>query len=135
MCKDRDSRVMILGCSLLGLIVWHIVITIDVSFFIEASPAQKNRLESITTSLVASEGQYLLDPEDPHNAPFNYSKLQINSASAELLETIPGIGPALANRIVEFRSKNGDIANFNKLIQVSGVGHGKIKILKQYTRL
>lgn len=131
MCKDRDSRVMILGCSLLGLIVWHIVTTVGVSFFIEAG----HKPDSLTTSRVASEGLHLLNPEDPRNAHFNYSKLQINSASAELLETIPGIGPVLASRIIEFRSKNGDFANFNKLIQVSGVGHGKIKILKQYTRL
>ncbi len=135
MYKDKDSRVMVLACSLLGLIVWHIATAIEVSFLNEADPAQKDRLEFLTTPLSISEKRHFLDSGDPDNAPFNYSKLQINRASAELLETIPGIGPALANRIVEFRDNNGDFANFDRLIQVSGVGGGKIKILKQYTRL
>ncbi|MBR3283667.1 MAG: helix-hairpin-helix domain-containing protein [Ruminococcus sp.] len=48
--------------------------------------------------------------------------LDINSASAEELEKLKGIGPVLAKAIVDYRSENGGFRNIDELLLVSGIG-------------
>lgn len=56
-------------------------------------------------------------------------KVNINTASAEQLATLPGVGPKLAARIVEYRSKAGSFRAPQELLNVKGVGE------KNYTKL
>lgn len=48
--------------------------------------------------------------------------VSLNSASAEQLATLPGIGPALAARIVQWREQNGRFTAVDELLEVSGIG-------------
>ena len=50
------------------------------------------------------------------------SLININQASVFQLETLPGIGPALAQRIVDYRAANGPFASLEALDAVSGIG-------------
>lgn len=50
------------------------------------------------------------------------TKVNINLAAADDLDALPGIGPVLAKRIVDFRAKNGKFKTVNDLGQVSGIG-------------
>ena len=50
--------------------------------------------------------------------------VNINTASAAELETLPGIGPALAQRIVEHREANGPFAQPADIMAVRGIGEG-----------
>jgi len=49
-------------------------------------------------------------------------KLNINTATMEQLQRLPGIGPVLAERIIKFRDKNGNFPNVNDLRKVQGIG-------------
>jgi len=65
-------------------------------------------------------------------APLFFKPIPINQADEELLTTIPGIGPAFAKRIIEFREQQGRINDIEELDAVKGVGPAKLKILKAH---
>ena len=48
--------------------------------------------------------------------------ININTASSVLLDTLPGIGPVLAERIIEYRETNGPFAAVEDLGNVEGIG-------------
>lgn len=50
----------------------------------------------------------------------------LNRADADELQQLPGIGPALADRILAYRTQNGRITSFDDLDQVEGIGQGLI---------
>ena len=58
-------------------------------------------------------------------------KININNASVKDLQQIPGIGPILAQRIVEFRGKNG-INSREDLLNVKGLSRSKICKIRRY---
>lgn len=48
--------------------------------------------------------------------------LSLSAATAEQLEALPGIGPVLARRIVEYRTRHGSFQRLEDLLQVDGIG-------------
>ncbi|MFA4903140.1 MAG: helix-hairpin-helix domain-containing protein [Desulfobaccales bacterium] len=59
--------------------------------------------------------------------------IDLNRASAEDLEAVPGIGPALARRIVEYRNTHGPFKQVDELHEkVLGIGQKKAEILKRH---
>ena len=50
------------------------------------------------------------------------SKVNLNTANAEQLATLPGVGPALAGRIVEYRQKSGAFRATKEVMNVKGIG-------------
>ena len=58
--------------------------------------------------------------------------VNVNTATAEELEALPGIGPALALRIVEFRASIGVFRDLNDLLQVRGIGGRKLEALAPF---
>ncbi len=64
--------------------------------------------------------------------PTPAGKVNINTASAEQLTTLPGIGPKLAARIVEYRQKSGAFKSVQELMNVRGVGDKNLKKIEQY---
>lgn len=56
--------------------------------------------------------------------------VNINQADAKGLEALPGIGPAMAQRIVEYREANGSFSAVEDLQKVKGIGKAKFEKLK-----
>ncbi len=59
----------------------------------------------------------------------------INSATIEDLEALPGIGPKIANRIIEYRESNGAFKNLNELKNIYGIGEKKFSSIQELISL
>ena len=56
--------------------------------------------------------------------------VNINTASAAELQTLSGIGPSMAQSIIDERTKNGAFASVDDLMRVSGIGEKKLAKIK-----
>ncbi len=58
------------------------------------------------------------------------AKININTATTEELDTLPGIGPAFAQRIIDYRNANGPFKSTEEITNVSGIGDATFQKLK-----
>ena len=59
-------------------------------------------------------------------------KVNINEAKQEELEELPGIGPSIAKKIIEYREQNGKFTSIDELQEVKGIGEAKFENIKEY---
>ena len=58
-------------------------------------------------------------------------KVNINKASQEELDSLPGIGPSTARKILEYRKQNGNFKNIEDIKEVSGIGEAKFEKIRE----
>ncbi len=114
----RDGRF-----TLIIVVGWLILFTtvLDRSYWIE-------KVISICWQQPTIESDFMLgaNPQSPNDALFSFGKIPINTANRDLLMTIDGIGPKLAETIVEHRKKNGVFSRAADLKQIKGIGQKRV---------
>lgn len=60
------------------------------------------------------------------------NKVNINKASQSDLESLSGVGPSLASKIIDYRNNNGKFSNIEDIKNVSGIGDNKFEAIKDY---
>jgi competence protein ComEA len=58
------------------------------------------------------------------------TRVSLNSATVAELDSLPGVGPVLAERIVEFREEHGLFTTVEDLLEVSGIGEAKLASIR-----
>jgi competence protein ComEA len=58
--------------------------------------------------------------------------LNLNTATRAQLEALPGVGPVLAARIIEFREKKGGFKRVEELLAIPGISEAKWKALREF---
>jgi competence protein ComEA len=75
----------------------------------------------------------LVDHESPPAATARFT-VNVNAASAVELAQLPGLGPAMAQRIVDHRAAHGDFPSLDALLDVPGVGEATLAAIKPHLR-
>ena len=57
-------------------------------------------------------------------------RININTANEKELQELPGIGPAMSARIVEYREANGNFKKIEDIKKIRGIGNAKFEKLK-----
>jgi len=89
----------------IGTIAWALVLGIGLALSPVSALAQKSAAPSL-------------------------EKVNLNTATAEQLETLPGIGPATAKTIIEHRTKIGKFTKIEEIINLKGIGEKKFQKIK-----
>jgi competence protein ComEA len=84
----------------------------------EASSNQTGQVAGTTTTASSASSQQVT------------GKVNLNSATAEELDTLPGIGPAYAQKIIDYRNTNGGFGAIEEIMEVKGIGQKTFDKLK-----
>jgi len=101
-------------------------------------------LDSINLAEVLADGQKVIIPKKSANIVSNDQAsnantslkgikiVNINSADEKGFDSLPGIGPVMAKKIVDYRSEKGRFSNIDELKEVPGISVKKLEKLKKY---
>ena len=101
------------------------------ALLVAGGASQEADLDRINLAATLADGQQIYVPhqgeqdlpvQPPAAESTGGTRININTASAEALETLPGIGPTLAQRIVAYRQANGPFSAVQDIMAVSGIG-------------
>jgi competence protein ComEA len=101
-------------------------------------PRRRADLDALNLAAVLVDGQQVMIPPESAgggsgagstasgDSTGGQAPININSATADELETLPGIGPVLAGAIIDHRERNGPFASVDELLDVSGIGEQRL---------
>ncbi len=81
------------------------------------------------------DGQKLVITDENPGSEHDDRRININTSSADRLQELPGIGPALAERIVEYRQRHGSFGSIEELAEVPGIGAATVDKLREWVTL
>lgn len=83
------------------------------------------------------EGQACTSAEDgvAGSDPEGQGLVNINTANATQLTQLPGVGPAIAQKIIDYRTANGPFSSVDDLTKVPGIGAAKLAQIKSHARV
>jgi len=97
-------------------------------------PSKNVDEESVTTSskyITTDSGDNIVTEEE-NMKKSNNSIININNATQTELETLPGIGPSIALKIISYREENGNFSSIEDIKNVSGIGDNKFNNIKEF---
>ena len=98
-----------------------------------AEGTQETQNES--TNMIADTTTGSLTNSSANSSSKTTSKVNINTATQTELETLPGIGPATATKIIEYREENGKFKSIEEIKEVNGIGDSKYDKIKDLIKV
>ena len=117
----KSSQKLLIG---LTLVFSAFIVGLFIGRNYNRQPVQIQPLPAVTSSAVP--------PLAVSTEPTEPAMININTASAEDLQLLPGIGPLLAERIIAYREENGPFEIPGELMNVPGIGEKKLEEIWDY---
>ena len=92
-------------------------------------------ISSVNLARILIDGEQLVVKSQESYQQELDSKVSINEADVEKLDSLPGVGPSIASRIIEHREQNGPFRSVEQLTEVSGIGPKMLSNIKDLVRL
>lgn len=107
--------------------------TINLAYILEDGekiyiPKKGETIQTESTSINSQNSSY----SNYSSSSLKDNKININKATQTELETIPGIGPSTALKIINYREENGKFKKIEDIKSVSGIGDSKYEKIKNY---
>ncbi len=99
---------------------------------IEASPGRPVEMGS---SIVSDPAPSPDSPSTAENPSSGGNLVDLNSATVEELDTLPGVGPVTAAAIISWRDANGRFGSVDQLGEVDGIGPARLDKLRDHVRV
>ena len=78
----------------------------------------------------SKSGENIVIEENTVSSNNSTQNININKATEKEFETLPGIGPSLASKIIEYRNQNGKFGSIEDIKNVNGIGENKYEKIK-----
>lgn len=126
---------------------WPSPVTYDAAFYAPILAAFDERNARAASELAALDSLYQgleradgradprVGPRAAARAAPPSAPIPINTATAEQLDQLPGIGPALAKRIIDYRTEHGPFTSVDDLTNVRGIGPAMLEKIRPYVAL
>lgn len=104
--------------------------TVKVNLAYKVSDGQKINIPNINNNNGYNSNNYILEGSGEdivEETKESNKKININTATQSELESLTGIGPSTASKIIEYRKSNGKFKNIEEIKNVSGIGDEKYK--------
>lgn len=88
--------------------------------------------ETIENSISTGNGDNIISGSSSSSSSSSGGKVNINTATQQELQTLPGIGAATALKIIEYRESNGKFSSVEDIKNVNGIGDAKYEGIKDY---
>jgi competence protein ComEA len=109
-------------------------------------PARRADLTAVNLAARVADGQQIVVPRAGAAAPTpgataatpggpSAALIHLSTATVEQLDGVDGIGPTLAQRIIEFRDSHGGFRSLAELAQVDGIGEKRLATLREALQL
>ena len=93
---------------------------------------QTEQQENSQNSYISKDsGTYTINNTNTLQSNTKTEKININTANQSELESLPGIGPSTATKIINYRNENGKFKSIEDLKEVSGIGESKFNKIKE----
>ena len=89
-----------------------------------------NKNEKISQYITENSGNNDIEENNTSNSSKEDNKVNINTAVQSELDSLPGIGPPIAQKIIDYREENGNFKNIEELQNVKGIGDAKYEEIK-----
>jgi len=117
--------------------LYHLAIGTRIADAVAAAGGLTRRADATLVNLAAplADGEQVLVPARgaaaaPGSAPSPSAPVDLNTATADELDALPGVGPATAQKIIEYRQAHGPFRDVAELEGVPGIGPSKVAELK-----
>jgi competence protein ComEA len=131
--------IALLSLSAVLLLVWaypkefqQVSIEIPVSSQVNTSSAVSSKESEIPASVSSAAVSQINSEATEEEEPLQEGSISLNKSDVSQLERLPGIGPVLAQRIVDYRTECGSFYSLEELMDVEGIGEKTFEKIKPY---